>query len=120
MRTKEDENMQAYIAEQVSEILNERPRRKKAPARRALGGAALALLITILTVVVAVRALAVCDEPPAGTALPAFHLRPSPEAKRAGGRGPKAPCAVGSAGPRCAGREKKKERKNSPHRGTFN
>lgn len=71
MRTKEDENMQAYIAEQVSEILNERPRRKKAPARRALGGAALALLITILTVVVAVRALAVCDEPPAGTALPA-------------------------------------------------
>ena len=71
MRTKEDENMQAYIAEQVSEILNERPRRKKAPARRALGGAALALLITILTVVVAVRALAACDEPPAGTALPA-------------------------------------------------
>lgn len=71
MRTKEDENMQAYIAEQVSEILNERPRRKKAPARRALGGAALALLITILTVVVAVRALAACDEPPAGAALPA-------------------------------------------------
>lgn len=71
MRTKEDENMQAYIAEQVSEILNERPHRKKAPARRALGGAALALLITILTVVVAVRALAACDEPPAGTALPA-------------------------------------------------
>ena len=37
MRTKEDENMQAYIAEQVSEILNERPRRKKAPAHRPKG-----------------------------------------------------------------------------------